>query len=141
MSKVRLEEFHMMPGEYGWTAKLPTGSPRLFGREISLEIHTRTSPGESSTTPPITVSQAALVRSVVPALSLVVERVATELRLYNEKFDPKFEELICEPQVWLSAENDDGVAWTFVVERTDNPDFGYHAEFRGTEFIELWAGD
>ncbi len=28
-----------------------------------------------------------------------------------------------------------------MIERTDNPDFGYHAEFKGTNFVEIWAGD
>jgi hypothetical protein len=113
----------------------------LFGKEVSLEVHTRTTPGESDTTPTITASQAALVRRIIPALSSVVERVETELRAYNEKYDPGFERCICDPQIWLHSESDDGLSWTFVIERADNPDFGYHAEFKGTDFVELWAGD
>jgi hypothetical protein len=45
------------------------------------------------------------------------------------------------PKLWLSADVEDEREWTLVVERSDWPDFGWHLEFHGVEFRELWAGD
>jgi hypothetical protein len=140
MSSQQLPEFSLTPGDYGWSAPLP-GSPQLFGQEISLEIHTRMIPGEPEVLPPVSRSQASLVRSIVPALPWLVQRVESELTTYCQKREPNFHTVIRHPHIWLSSESDDGVSWTFVVGRADNPDFGYDLEFRGTEFIQLCAGD
>ena len=70
-----------------------------------------------------------------------MQRVERELTAYNQKIDSDFHTVIRHPHIWLSSESDDGVSWTFVVGRTDNPDFGYDLELRGTEFIQLYAGD
>ena len=90
--------------------------------------------------PPVSASQAALVRLITPALPTILKRVEQEMIAYNDH-DPEFRAFLSDPQVWLSSEHDDGEAWTFVIERTDNPDFGYHTEFKGTSFVEIWAGD
>lgn len=140
MSNQHLPEFHLTPGDYGWSTQLP-GSPRLFGQEVSLEIHTRMIPSEPKILPPVSRSQASLVRSILPALPSILQRVESELTAYNQKHDPDFHTVIRRPHIWLTSESDDGVSWTFVVGRTDNPDFGYDLEFRGTELSELYAGD
>jgi hypothetical protein len=136
-----LDLFDLAAGEYGWSAAFPPGSPCLFGKEISLEIHTRMTPNDPPTLPPISASQASLVDSIIPVLPSLVQRVEIELEAYSKEFNPEFQKVISHPHVWLNSENDDGLSWTFVVERSDAPDFGYHAEFKGTEFVELWAGD
>ncbi len=141
MSDQLLSEYKLLPDEYGWTGGFPGGPHLLFGREVGLEIHTRSVPDDPPVLPPVSASQATLVRAIAPALSDLLKRVEKELIRYNEKFDPEFGNYIRDPIVWLSSEHDDGVSWSFVVERTDNPDFGYHAEFRGTEFVELWSAD
>jgi hypothetical protein len=66
--------------------------------------------------------------------------VETELTAYAEKLEPEFRSVLRDPRIWLDAERDDGISWTFVIERTDWPDFGYHVEFKGIEFVEIWAG-
>src|SRR5712671_7913797 len=141
MSSQHLSEFSLTPGDYGWSAHLPPGSPRLFGEEVVLEIHTRTIPGEPKILPPVSRRQASLVRSLIPALPSLLQRVENELTTCNQKRDPDFHTVIRHPHIWLSNESDDGVSWTFVVGRTDNPDFGYDLEFKGTEFIQLCTGD
>src|SRR5262249_46176429 len=102
---------------------------------------TRMIPSEPKVLPPVSRSQASLVRSIVPALPSLLPRVESELTAYSQEHEPDFHTVIRHPHIWLSSENDDGVSWTFVVERTDNPDFGYDLEFRGMEFIQLHAGD
>ena len=140
MKSPHLPEFSLTPNDYGWSAQLP-GSPRLFGHEVFMEIHTRLIPSEPKVLPPVSRSQASLVRSLIPALPSLLQRVESELRAYNQKIDPDFHKVIRRPHIWLSSESDDGVSWTFVVGRTDNPDFGCDLEFRGTEFIQLCTGD
>jgi hypothetical protein len=135
-----LPEFNLQPNQYGWHAPLPK-APLFFGRKISLEIHTRLIPSDPPVLPPISNSQAALVRSLIPALPSIIQKVEREMIGYNEKWSPDFRAAIDNPHIWLSPEEDDGVSWTFVIESTQNPDFGWHAEFRGSEFIELWSGD
>jgi hypothetical protein len=141
MSNPVLPGFTLEPDDYGWSGRFPGGPHLLFGIEIGLEINTRLVPDDPPVLPPISESQAALVRAITPALPDILTRVAAELIKHNQKFDPEFQRFLRHPAVWLSSEHDDGVSWTFVVERTDNPDFGYHAEFKGVEFVELWSGD
>ncbi len=80
------------------------------------------------------------MRMITPALPAILKRVEEAMVTYNDH-DPNFREFVRNPYVWLDSEEDNGQSWTFVIERTDNPDFGYHAEFKGTEFVEIWAGD
>ncbi|AOS45959.1 hypothetical protein Verru16b_03050 [Lacunisphaera limnophila] len=62
------------------------------------------------------------------------------MKSYHQDHEPAFQDFLDRPHIWLDYECD-GKTWSFVVGRTDNPDFGYHADFRGLEFIELWAAD
>jgi hypothetical protein len=141
MKNQLLQEFNLVPDEYGWNGKFPGGPHFLFGKEISLEIHTRSVPNEPKILPAVSLTQANLVRTIALSLPSFLDRVERELADRNQKFDPDFRNFIRHPCVWLNHEADDGVSWTFVIGRTDNPDFGYHADFRGTDFVELWAGD
>ncbi|MDA0767019.1 MAG: hypothetical protein O3A92_09375 [Verrucomicrobia bacterium] len=50
-------------------------------------------------------------------------------------------EVACRPKLWLPAEVENEREWALVVERRDWPDFGWHLEFHGVEFREIWAGD
>jgi len=140
LKNLYLPEFILTPNDYGWSAQLP-GAPRLFGQEVFLEIHTRLIPSEPKVLPPVSRSQASLVRSLIPALPSILQLVERELMAYNQKHAPDFLAVIRHPHIWLNSECDDGGSWTFVVGRTDNPDFGYDLEFRGTELIKLCAGD
>jgi len=135
------QEFALAPDAYGWTGKFPGGPHRLFEKEIALEIHTRLIPIEPVVLPDVSGRQANLVRAIAPGLPIILKRVEKELIDYAYKFDPKFNEVIDRPHVWLNCEDDDGPSWTFVVGRADSPDFGYHLEFKGSEFIRIWAAD
>jgi hypothetical protein len=141
MTNEQLQDLSFTPGDYGWSAKLTPDSPRLFGKEVLLEIHTRSFPNDPKDLPRVSQSQAALVQALLPALPSLLQQAERELTAYNEKFHPDFHLSIHNPHIWLSNETDDGVSWTLVVGLVQNPDFGYHVEFQGTEFIELWSGD
>ncbi len=140
ISRELLPDFKLTPGDYGWTGRFPGAARFIFGKEVRVQIDTRTVPDEPKVLPPVSTSQAALVRNITPALPAILKRVEEEMAAYNTH-EPEFRSFLRDPQVWLSSEHDDGEAWTFVIERTDNPDFGYHAEFKGTNVVEIWAGD
>jgi hypothetical protein len=140
MSSEQLPDFKLRPGDYGWSGRFPGAARFIFGKEVRVQIDTRTVPDQRNVLPPVSAAQAALVQSITPALPAILRRVEEEMVAYNNH-EPGFRSFLRDPQVWLSSEHDDGEAWTFVIERTDNPDFGYHAEFKGTNFVEIWAGD
>ncbi len=139
MSNALLPELQFKAGSHGWSAELPN-APRLFGRVVSLVIDTRMTPTEPRVLPEISKSQASLVRLLLPALPKLVPLVEEELKGYNQEHDPEFQGFLSHPHLWLDSEGD-GKKWAFVVGRTDNPDFGYHADFSGLDFVELWAAD
>jgi len=135
-----LPEFTFTPTEYGWNGRFPDGPHRFFETEISVQIDTRAVPDEPKVLPPVSADQAALIRTITPALSSILREVEEAMLDFNEEA-PDFRRFIRNPHVWLDTEEDDGESWAFVIERTDNPDFGYHAEFKGTRLVEVWAGD
>lgn len=139
-TRERLPEFTLAPTDYGWTGSFPGGPHKVFAKEIHVQIDTRAVPDEPKVLPSVSVSQAALVRLITPALPAILKRVEEAMVKYNDH-DPDFREFVRNPHVWLDSEEDNGESWTFVIERTDNPDFGYHAEFKGTNYVEIWAGD
>ena len=139
-NKERLPELVLAPTDYGWTGRF-SGAPRhIFGKEICIHLDTRAVPDDPKVLPPVSANQAALVRMITPALPSILKRVEDATVAYNNQ-DPDFRQFVRNPHVWLDSEEDDGESWTFVIERTDNPGFGYHIEFKGTNFVEIWAGD
>jgi hypothetical protein len=140
ITRQRLPEFSLTPTDYGWNGRFPGQQHLIFGKEVCIAIDTRLVPNKPKDLPPVSASQAALVRRIIPALPAVLKRVE-EAMTASTSHDPEFRSFIRDPRVWLSSEHDDGESWTFVIERTDNPDFGYHAEFKGTNFVEIWQGD
>jgi hypothetical protein len=140
MSDQCLQELGPVASDFGWRAKLP-GAPLLFGKEVTLFIFTGIAPMSSAPLPSISLKQAALVHSIIPALQEVIRRVEEELSAYEPDLASDANAVFCNPQVWLDSEDNDCSSWTLIVERSDWEDYGYHAEFKGTEFVELWAGD
>ena len=138
MNNEHLQEFDFVVNEFGWIAKIP-GSPQLLGQEVTLFISTF--PEKAEECAGVSKKQAELLRSIVPSLTELLKRVEYELVAYNKDSDPEFYTAICNPQVWLNIEDNDDCSWQVVVQRSDSPDFGYHAEFKGVEFVELWAAD
>jgi hypothetical protein len=133
-----LSDLNLMPHEYGWHAPL-RNAPRFLGHGLSIDIHTRLIPYDPEILPPISATQAALVRSLLPFLGPIIERVEREVVEYEP--DDRWRAVIDNPHIWLSNEDEDGESWTFVIESTENPDYGWHVEFKRLEFHCIWAGD
>ena len=133
-------ELTLRSEDFGWSGFYPD-SLRFFGQRIGLEIHTQAPTSEPKEPKPMSETQAALVRKITNAMPALLSTLQAEFVKYDQNVDPDFHEFLAHPHVWLAHEQDDGVSWTFVVGRTDNVDFGYHAEFRGTELTDLWGGD
>ena len=142
VSARRLPGFQLTADNYGWMAKLPAGSPRLLGRELTLKVDTRETPDEPRILPPVREAQVRLLRRILPALPTLVPKAEAELTAYDaEAKETKFREALRSVELWLPAKPDSDLHWTLVVERTDMPDFGYHVEFVDLDFREVWAGD
>jgi hypothetical protein len=137
-----LPEFTFAAHDYGWSGDFPGLSATLFDRPISLEIHTRAIP-EAGPPPPVSETQAQLVRRIQACLLRVLPIAQSALLMQHRDEAPEypFLQAMRDPYVWLDSERDDGVSWTLVVGRSDNPEFGYHVEFEGSRLIELWSGD
>ena len=139
-TRQRLPEFTLAPTDYGWSGRFPGESRKIFDKEVRVQIDTRAVPDEPKVLPPVSERQAGLVRLIAPALPAILKKVEEAMVAYNDH-DPDFRQFVKNPHVWLDSQEDNGETWTFVIERTDNPDFGYHTEFKGTNFVEIWAGD
>lgn len=140
VSRQRLPEFGLTPTDYGWKGHFPGGPHKVFDKPFHVQIDTRAIPTEPKVLPPVSLSQAALIRRMTPDLLAILKRVEEAMVKFNEQ-EPQFREFLTNPHVWFDSEEDNGESWAFVIERTDNPDFGYHVEFRGTNFVEIWGGD
>ncbi len=103
ISRERLPDFKLAPADYGWSGRFPGPARLIFGKEVRVQIDTRTVPDEPKVLPPISASQAALVRSITPALPAILKRVEEEMVAYNTH-EPEFRSFLRDPQVWLSSE-------------------------------------
>ena len=139
-TKKRLPEFTLVPTDYGWSGEFPGGPHYIFGSAIHVQIDTRAVPDDPKVLPPVSSSQAALVRVIMQELPAIL-RTVEEAMISDNHDDPDFRRFVRNPHVWLNSETDDGETWAFVIEHTENPDFGAHTEFKGTNFVEIWAGD
>ncbi len=89
ITRQRLPDFTLAPGDYGWSGRFP-GEPRsTFGKEVRIQIDTRAVPGEPKVLPPVSTSQAALVRMITRALPAILKRVEEEMVAYNN-YEPEF---------------------------------------------------
>ena len=133
----------LLPDKFGWWAELPLAAGDFLGTPMRINVQTRPIP-EAGAPPRPNEAELQLVRIVLEGWRPVLLRAETEFRAYNAPHDPNAENIIREPHVWIDREcmTEEGQSrWTLVVGRRDAPDFGYHLEFEGTEFLEIWAGD
>ncbi|QDT14030.1 hypothetical protein [Alienimonas californiensis] len=144
---------------HGWQAPIPREIAAF--RDVPLRLSIGTSNAENraaeAVAPAPNGEELALARRVLRDLTTVLGQVQVEFakeeaqeRAAIEK-SPKPIEVppIEDPHLWIEREFvQEAVAegrlperWTFVIGRAGWPDFGYHLEFEGTTFDELWAGD
>lgn len=73
----------------------------------------------------------------------VVREAEQHFENYNMT-NPDAKGLVSEPHIWIARdaiEEHGPNRWAFVTGTKSAPDFGWHVEFDGTEFREIWAGD
>lgn len=120
-----------------WRADLPPQFGTFFGRPLSVEM-SRWRPDQRKQPSEADIK---LLNSILPELPKILEKAKREF----EKFEPdapEFIEHLTTPYIWISENLDKHPDdWTLVLERTDWPDYGCHIEFRGCEFVKIWAGD
>jgi len=141
LSSENLNGFTFQPYDYGWKGTFPRGDYKLFGKVVSVDIETRQTPNNPMKLPNISQAQEKLIHEIAVNIPSILEIVEHKLTQFNKEHDREFYRFIDTPHVWLNSEEDNGKSWSFVVGRSDNPDFGYHLEFENQKFIEIWAGD
>jgi hypothetical protein len=78
-----------------------------------------------------------LLSSILADFDTILNRAESALHDYAGATDKGYEEHIVEPTIFITAGS---LKWTLGMERDDWPDFGWHIEFSGTDFVEVWAG-
>lgn len=129
------------PDRYGWTAEIAKASATFFGRALKLQIETS---GLPVTQEPPTPSRAELnlATLILQNLETLVVTCQTKFTQENPSYDSTALKHIAAPHFWISREFiGDGKHWEFVIGRDDAPDFGYHLEFDGLNYLGLSAGD
>jgi hypothetical protein len=132
-------------GRYKWRMRLPAEAGTFCGRRISLEI----SPllwgkrGE----PPLTSREIRLVEQILEHLPRLVRKAEREW--WGYRGDPDFPQTVKNPRIWIRREDQAGDKkgeWAFVIEQRNDPErggfagYGWHVEFKGMRFLEIWAG-
>jgi hypothetical protein len=129
--------------KYGWRAVLPVEFGNFFGRPVGIDFQTREVP-ERRPPPAVSESEKELVRTILLRLREVLQEAERQFEQYNAGADPPAVSMVADPQIWLHREDAEvahPTRWALVVGARRAPDFGWHLEYDGTEFREIWAGD
>ena len=121
-----------------WNAKLPEEAGTFLGRPLDFCAEV----GRPGLVGAGDVTATPLVRDILKALPEILATAEREfLASTRDDEDIVVREVVCDPCIHLSADVEHELDWSLVVHRADWPDFGWHLEFHGTEFREIWAGD
>jgi hypothetical protein len=82
-----------------------------------------------------------LIDEILASLPSTLRKAEAALAEHERNTQRDYATHIKNPHVWIRDDRDDPREWTLIVERDDWPDFGWHIEFRGSELVEIWAGD
>lgn len=129
------------PERYGWVADLANSSATFFGRALKLQIETSDLP-VSQEPPAPSRAELNLASMILQNLEMLLVTCQTKFTEENPSLDSSALKHIDAPHFWISREFiGDGKHWEFVIGRDDAPDFGYHLEFDGLNYLGLSAGD
>lgn len=129
------------PDRYGWAADLPNSSATFFGHALKLQIETSDLPVTQEPPAPSRV-ELNLATMILQNLEALVATCQTMFIEANPSLESTALKHIINPHFWISREFiGDGKHWEFVIGRDDAPDFGYHLEFDGLNYLGLSAGD
>ena len=118
-----------------WRTKLPVSQGTFLGQVIDISIDCRST---KDTTP--NEEDFSLIELVLSHLATILPATEAALDDYNTGAVFDYKELAINPTIWIPEERDTPTEWSFVVERKDWPDFGWHIEFDGGKFLDIWSG-
>ena len=132
-------------GRYKWSMRLPAEACTFYDKRVGFESSPllRAKKGE----PPLATHEVKLIEQILEQLPKLVRKAEKEWWAHHGDLD--FARNVSNPHVWISREDQAGDKrgkWTFVVEPRDDPEYGgyggyaWHLEFKGTRFMDIWAG-
>jgi hypothetical protein len=129
------------PYPHGWRQELPAPY-RLLGRPVALTIETRPFPEEGEPPRP-SEAELVLARLVLAELPGVLATAEREYAACDDT-TPALLRKVADPRVWVCREfqeRDGPDRWAVAWGISDAPDWTVCVEFRGLNFVEVWAGD
>jgi hypothetical protein len=127
----------------GWRGVLPASLGTFFGQPIGIDIETK-STGRGPA-PPVNPDEVDLAKTVLANLPGVLRIAEKAFANYTASREPLARDRVREPHVWVLRDDFEDYPgsgrWTFVVRRSDWPNFAYHLVFDRLEFVKIWAGD
>jgi hypothetical protein len=119
-----------------WTRDLPPASGTFMGRQLRAVVEGCTVRADGPTPRDL-----AFLDEIVASLGVALPRAQSELAQYEESAGREYAAHVKNPHIWIRDDRETPQEWTLVVERDDSLDFGWHIEFEGSKFRELWAAD
>jgi hypothetical protein len=129
--------------KYGWSTAIPAEFGTFFGTQLTIEFETRPIPSKGRP-PEVSDSEKELARTILLHLDDILQETERRFEAYNTEFDPDSTIQVSKPNIWISrdqAEETQPNRWAVVIGAKGAPDFGWHVEFNGIEYHEIWAGD
>lgn len=127
--------------ESGWQGELPATCGTFLKHSVAISFQTR-STFDADPPPLPTPDQVSLALMILELPEIFVD--AEQRFLEYTKQEPTDRAQVMNPVVWISDEVQRAqgfTRWTLVIHRHDCPDFGYHVEFDGAKFLEIYSGD
>jgi hypothetical protein len=127
----------------GWRGVLPPSLGTFFGHPVGIEIETLSD--ADGPPPAVNPDELGLAKAILARLPELLRIAEKRFADYTAGREPLAHERVREPQVWILRDDFEDYAglgrWTFVVGRSDWPNFAYHLVFDRLEFVKIWAGD
>jgi hypothetical protein len=94
-------------------------------------------------TPAVNASELSLAKLIMAELPAVLAQALARFHDYVRDSDHSPERHVQDPVIWIDRDTRTeygALRWSLVVHHGEWPDYGWHIEFDGTRFVEIWAG-
>jgi hypothetical protein len=125
-----------------WKTLLPEDAGLFLDRRIGLKLQPLVPLNENAVEePPLKSFEYRRIGDILAALPKILPVAEDEWENYADTDDesPRLEPYISIYRKSLKNLKKP-LSWTFIVD-LKGTDFGWHIEFKGTRFVEIWAGD